>query len=81
MSEPSPFPWEEAMRFGLGVLRWSPEEFWRATPRELIAAAQGLRGRAPLTPPSARDLAGLMRAFPDSGPLPEGEVESAEPTG
>ena len=65
MSEPSPFPWDEAMAFGLGCLRWSPQEFWRATPRELAAAAQGLRGGAPVAAPSARDLAALMQAFPD----------------
>ncbi|HEX8662972.1 MAG TPA: rcc01693 family protein [Beijerinckiaceae bacterium] len=64
-SEPSPFPWDTAMAFALGVLRWSPEEFWRATPRELAAAAAGLRGGAPAEAPSAGDLAALMRAFPD----------------
>ena len=53
------------MAFGLGGLRWSPQEFWRATPRELAAAAQGLRGGAPVAAPSASDLAALMHAFPD----------------
>ena len=52
------------MAFALGVLRWSPQEFWRATPRELAAAATGLRG-PPVEAPSADDLAALMRAFPD----------------
>jgi uncharacterized phage protein (TIGR02216 family) len=52
------------MAFALGVLRWSPDNFWRATPRELAAAAMGLRG-APMEAPSAGDLAALMRAFPD----------------
>ena len=65
VSEPSPFPWDEAMAFGLGRLRWSPQEFWRATPRELAAAAQGVRGGTPVAAPSARDLAALMQAFPD----------------
>jgi uncharacterized phage protein (TIGR02216 family) len=51
------------MAFALGVLRWSPQEFWRATPRELAAAA-GLRG-TPAEAPSAGDLAALMQAFPD----------------
>lgn len=32
------FPWDDAMMLGLSVLRWSPSAFWRATPRELIAA-------------------------------------------
>jgi uncharacterized phage protein (TIGR02216 family) len=53
------------MAFGLGTLRWSPQEFWRATPRELTAAAQGLRGGAPTPAPRARELAALMREFPD----------------
>jgi uncharacterized phage protein (TIGR02216 family) len=52
------------MAFALGVLRWSPEEFWRATPRELAAAVAGLRG-TPAEAPSAGDLAALMQAFPD----------------
>jgi len=58
------FPWEEAQAFALGVLRWTPETFWRATPRELAAAA-GWRAGVPL----ARDeLDALMRAHPDGGP-------------
>src|SRR5215207_9031112 len=65
VSEPSPFPWDEAMTFGLGRVRWSPQEFWRATPRELAAAAQGLRGDGLVAAPSARDLAALTQAFPD----------------
>ena len=66
MSGCAPFPWEEAMALGLGLLRWSPDAFWRATPRELLAAAQGLAGRASGAPPPARaDLDRLMRAFPD----------------
>ena len=52
------------MMLGLGILRWSPHEFWRATPRELIAAWDGLNGR-PMEPAIGRDLARLMRAFPD----------------
>ena len=52
------------MAFALGVLRWSPQDFWRATPRELAAAATGLRG-VPAEAPGAGDLAALMRAFPD----------------
>ena len=53
------------MAFGLGVLRWSPQEFWRATPRELMAAAEGLRGGPRPVPASSQDLARLMEAFPD----------------
>ena len=53
------------MAFGLGVLRWSPDAFWGASPRELIAAANGLRGGAPVTSTERDDLARLMRMFPD----------------
>lgn len=50
------------MGLALGVLRWTPDAFWRATPRELAAA---LRPRAPAPPATRDDLARLMRAFPD----------------
>jgi hypothetical protein len=30
---PAPFAWHDAIGFGLGVLRLSPESFWRMTPR------------------------------------------------
>ena len=40
---PSAFPWDEALALGLARLRWRPRDFWRATPRELMAAA-GLTG-------------------------------------
>lgn len=51
------------MRFGLGVLRLPPREFWRMTPRELASAWGAVMGdRGTL----ARDeLNGLMERFPD----------------
>lgn len=52
------------MAFGFGVLRWSPDMFWRATPRELCAALGG--PRQPVAPAGSRDLARLMHAFPDA---------------
>lgn len=59
-----PFPWKDAIGFGLGVLRLPSQEFWRMTPRELAAAIEAVRG-----PATARlDRAGLedlMRRFPD----------------
>ncbi|MFC0219228.1 rcc01693 family protein [Pseudochelatococcus lubricantis] len=58
-----PFPWEEAMRLGFGVLRLSSRAFWGMTPRELAAAA-GIYG-PPRAPLSGGELAALMRAFPD----------------
>jgi uncharacterized phage protein (TIGR02216 family) len=52
------------MALGLGVLRWNPDTFWRATPAELSAALDGLAGRR-AEPPGRGDLARLMAAFPD----------------
>jgi uncharacterized phage protein (TIGR02216 family) len=60
-----PFPWEDAMALGLGVLRWNPTEFWRATPRELIAAWNALTGQRSLVAIGRADIARLMAAFPD----------------
>lgn len=54
------FPWARIMHLGLGLLQLPPEQFWRATLRELAAA---------LPPPqqsfdrSALDR--LMTEFPD----------------
>ena len=50
--------------FGLGVLRLSPDAFWRMTPRELscaIAAVTGVTGM----PIERADFEGLMQAFPN----------------
>ncbi len=62
---PEAFPWEQAMALGLGVLRWTPSEFWRATPRELIAGFEGLSGRRAADPARREDLRRMMAAFPD----------------
>jgi uncharacterized phage protein (TIGR02216 family) len=35
------FPWRRLMQLGLGVLRLPPEQFWRASPREIAAAFAG----------------------------------------
>jgi uncharacterized phage protein (TIGR02216 family) len=67
----TPFPWQQAMQFGFGVLRLSPDAFWRMTPRELAHAIAAVRGG--VVPPLDRDgLNALMRRFPDRG---EGEDE------
>ncbi|KQO63266.1 MULTISPECIES: phage tail assembly chaperone [unclassified Methylobacterium] len=59
---PSAFPWDEALALGLARLRWRPRDFWRATPRELMAAA-GLTGaRTALDGAALRD---LIARFPD----------------
>jgi uncharacterized phage protein (TIGR02216 family) len=58
-----PFPWKQAIGFGLGVLKLSPEQFWRMTPRELAYAIEAARGRA-----ASLDRAGfeqLMTRYPD----------------
>lgn len=61
---PPPFPWIDAIGFGLGVLRLTPEAFWRMTPRELAFAIRGARGGAP-EPLGRDDFDALMRTFPD----------------
>lgn len=59
-----PFPWREAIGFGLGVLRLPPDHFWRMTPRELAYAVAAVRG--PNTAPMDRtSLDALIRTFPD----------------
>ena len=59
-----PFPWAQALAIGLGVLRFSPEQFWKMTPRELAAALRGLYGEqdAPL---DRATLDALAARFPD----------------
>ena len=58
-----PFPWKDAIGFGLGVLRLAPDQFWRMTPRELACAIETVRGRgAPLDRGALRE---LMRSYPD----------------
>ena len=64
-----PFPWEEAMQFGFGVLRLSPDAFWRMTPRELAQAVIAVRGHV-ATPIDRGGLEALMQRFPDH----EGEI-------
>lgn len=58
-----PFPWKQAIGFGLGVLRLSPAEFWRMTPRELACAIEALSGAG--APLDRAGLSELMRRYPD----------------
>ncbi len=53
------------MAIGLGLLRLQPDAFWAMTPREFERAASVLVP-ACAAPPGRRDLAALMRAFPDA---------------
>lgn len=60
-----PFPWNEAISFGLGVLRLPPDSFWRMTPRELALAIEAIRGGASASL-DRESMAHLMRRFPDA---------------
>ena len=58
-----PFPWDDAIGFGLGVLKLSPQAFWSMTPRELAFAIAAVTGA---TAPLAREeLRNLMTRYPD----------------
>jgi uncharacterized phage protein (TIGR02216 family) len=54
------------MTLTLGVLRWPPETFWRATPRELAAALHVPADSDAPHPATSGDLERLMQAFPDA---------------
>lgn len=60
----TPFPWTEAMRFGLGVLRLPPRDFWTMTPRELAAAWGAIMGER-AGPLGRSEFDRLMETFPD----------------
>jgi len=60
-----PFPWDEAMRFGLGTMRLPPAHFWGLTPRELAAAFEALSGRTRAGVPQRTRLDEMMRRYPD----------------
>jgi uncharacterized phage protein (TIGR02216 family) len=53
------------MAFGLGRLRWTPDAFWAASPREILAAIEAYRPPSALDPPTRPMLDALMRAHPD----------------
>lgn len=52
------------MTAALCLLRWTPQTFWRATPRELAAALGAFALSHPPAPDRAA-LAALMERFPD----------------
>jgi uncharacterized phage protein (TIGR02216 family) len=60
----TPFPWDQAIGFGIGVLRLSPAAFWSLTPRELACAMRALAPDKP-TPLARAALHDLMTRFPD----------------
>ncbi len=59
-----PFAWKQVIGFGLGVLRLSPDAFWRMTPRELSCAIATVVGHAE-TRLDRVELEALMQTFPD----------------
>jgi uncharacterized phage protein (TIGR02216 family) len=65
IEKPISFPWAQALALGLGVLRLSPEQFWRMTPREFAAALRGLYG-ARAAPFDRATFDELRERFPDS---------------
>ncbi|MFC1456277.1 phage tail assembly chaperone [Microvirga arabica] len=65
---------DDAFTLGLSILRWSPEIFWSATPRELLAAWEGLSGGRRIEPASSGDLRRLMEAFPDGDTIKDKET-------
>jgi uncharacterized phage protein (TIGR02216 family) len=60
------FPWDDVMAFCLGRLRWSPDQFWGATPRELASAIRGFHGTSDARAPNLQDLEAMMLRFPDA---------------
>lgn len=64
MTELRPFPWDQAIGFGLGILRLSPQAFWAMTPRELAFAIRAVTGDD-AGPLRRNELADMMRRYPD----------------
>lgn len=58
------FPWSDAMRFGLGVLKLPPDAFWKMSPRELAAAWGAVMGDRSGSL-DRKSLETLMERFPD----------------
>lgn len=59
------------MGVALGLLGWTPDTFWRATPAELAAALEARAGEQhgsphqAAAPPQRTDLDALLQRFPD----------------
>jgi uncharacterized phage protein (TIGR02216 family) len=58
------FPWDDAIAFGLGVLRLAPRDFWAMSPRELECVLRSVGGQGAIAPDAAA-LAHLMARYPD----------------
>jgi uncharacterized phage protein (TIGR02216 family) len=48
-----------------GLLGWSPDTFWRATPAELATVAAAIAGDGGAAPPDPDTIARLREAYPD----------------
>ena len=59
--------WRQCARIALGVLGWSPQAFWQATPAELMLAMEGITGgaSAPPAPLTRAEFDALQQRFPD----------------
>ena len=68
----TPFPWKQAIGFGFGVLRLSPEQFWRMTPREL--AYYGVNSGTGRSGKVLRRMLGLRN---DSGTVTDAVIAAA----
>jgi uncharacterized phage protein (TIGR02216 family) len=64
----SRFPGNRRSVSGSAVLRLSPEQFWRMTPRELAYAIEAASGRS--APLDRNALAQLMARYPDGRQAP-----------
>ena len=68
MSNVHAFDWDMLMRFGLGVMGFAPDDFWKMTPGEFEAAVRGRLGQIGEKAALGRgDLSALMARFPDAG--------------
>lgn len=72
MSKPEPFPWEDVMEFGFGVMKLSSQSFWSLSLPELEAA---MRCHLPANGnvPRREELLQMMKDCPDQTPLAKGE--------
>lgn len=57
------FGWPDVMHVGLCVLRLSPDNFWRLSPREFMAMAGAYRPRRDAM--DREGLEALLKLFPD----------------
>ena len=55
----------DAARIATGLLGWTPEDFWQATPQDLRLAIEGRLGRGETVGFGQAELAALMARFPD----------------